>query len=872
MASVAEAFQFGIQLHQAGRLAEAERVYRQILAVEPDHAQALHHLGLVAAQGSHFEAAVELFSRAVRADRTQPTFHANLAEAYRHLDRPVEAEASFRHALKLEPRTPRVRTLLAMLLHKQRRSHEAVAELNEELRRNPEDPFAQGQLGIVLWDLDRLADAETCFRRAVHGEPRSADAHYRLGGALQQQDKRQEAALSYRAALELDPAHCAALNNLGTLLKDEGRFAEAADCFRRATAADPNYASAHLNLGLLLEHQSYWGPAIDSYRAAAAADPTSTLARYCVGAVLQQQEDFSEAATWYEDALRTDPSHVAARMSLGYVLKKMGQLEQAIGHWQEAAARDPQCIDAFNNLGVAWNELGNRQAAIENCRRAVELRPDFGAAHINLTVALLGAGQLDEAVEAGHQAIAVSDNPSQAHGNLANCYQTRGQLDEAIQSHRQAMAHSPGDAQEHSNLLYTLNYHPSVYRQQLADEHRAWGKQHADFLTASARPHINDRSPQRRLRVGYVSGQFRAHAVNAFFEPILASHDHSAVEVYCYANSVIRDETTTRLKGFADHWRDIVGIDDQSASELVRRDQIDVLVDLAGHISGNRLSIFARKPAPVQVTYLGYQNTTGMAAMDYRLTDAYSDPPGTTEAYYTETLVRLPRTFFVYLPTAGAPPVGELPAASRGHVTFGSFNHFAKVTPQVLTAWSQLLAAVPNSRLLILSHASSWISERITKVLAEQGVSPDRVELVPRRPYLQYLDLISQVDIALDAFPFNGHTTTCDCLWQGVPVVARAGDSYVSRFGSSGLITLGLKQLVANSVEQYIDAAARLAADLDGLRQLRSTMRERMQASPLMDFAGFTRDLEAAYRTMWQSWRQSGSGSAQGELTGLWRG
>lgn len=872
MASLAEAFQFGTQLHQAGRLVEAEQVYRQILAVAPHHTLTLHQLGLVAAQAGQFESAVDLFSRAAQADPAQPSFHANLGEAYRHLGRTAEAEASFRHALQLEPRTPRVRTLLAMLLHQQQRDEEALGQLHEELQRQPDDAMARSQMGIVLWHLGRLDEAEHCFRHVVRAEPHSADAHYRLGGVLQQRERRDEAQACYRTAVQLDPAHCAAWNNLGTLLKDAERYGEAADCFRNATAADPNYASAHLNLGLLLEHQSIWGPAVDSYRAAAAADPTSTLARYSLGAVMQQQRNFVEAAAWYEDALRTDPAHVAARMSLGYVLKQLGQLERAIGHWQEAAARDPQCADAFNNLGVAWNELGNRQAAVACCRRAVELRPELSAAHVNLTVALLGAGQLDEAIAAGKQAIAVSDNPSQAYGNLANCYQSRGQLQEALEAHRQAMKLDPADAQQHSNFLYTLNYHPGFTREELADEHRAWGKQHADSLLLASRPHLNDRSPSRRLRLGYVSGHFRTHAVNAFFEPILAAHDHAECEVFCYANSTIRDETTTRLQGLADHWRDITGVDDPAASELVRRDQIDILVDLAGHIAGNRLPIFARKPAPVQVTYLGYQNTTGMAAMDYRLTDEYSDPSGVTDAYYTEKLVRLPRTFFVYQPSAAAPPVGALPAVGNGYVTFGSFNHFAKVTPHVLDAWARLLAKVPGARLIILSHGSPWLSQHISDVFAEQGVDPSRVELAQRRPYKQYLELISQVDISLDTFPFNGHTTTFDCLWQGVPVVALAGDSYVSRFGSSGLITLGLERLVAGSVEQYLDIAARLAADNEDLRQLRMSMRDRMQSSPIMDFVGFTRDLEAAYRAMWQSWCQAAPGAGSGEPLAPWRG
>jgi predicted O-linked N-acetylglucosamine transferase (SPINDLY family) len=385
-------------------------------------------------------------------------------------------------------------------------------------------------------------------------------------------------------------------------------------------------------------------------------------------------------------------------------------------------------------------------------------------------------------------------------------------------------------------------------------EHRQWGRLHADALTAAAGPHSNDRTPDRRLRIGYVSGHFFGHAVNFFSEPILASHDHRQCEVYCYSNSAHADETTARLRTYAQQWREIHALDDEQAAELVRQDQVDILVDLAGHIGGNRLLVFARKPAPIQVTYIGYQNTTGMAAMDYRLTDEWADPPGMSEAYYTEKLVRLPRSFFCYRPSPEAPAVSPLPALSNGFVTFGSFNNFAKVTPEVLSAWGALLQAVPQSRLVILAHAVRSLGEYLARAFERQGISAERVTLADRCSRGEYLEWIRRVDIALDPFPFNGHTTTCDALWQGVPVVTLAGRTYASRFGSSAHVNLDLRDLIAQSPEQYVEIATRLAGDVGRLSELRATLRERMAGSPLLDFAGFTRHLEAAYRQMWQRW------------------
>ncbi len=433
--------------------------------------------------------------------------------------------------------------------------------------------------------------------------------------------------------------------------------------------------------------------------------------------------------------------------------------------------------------------------------------------------------------------------------------QALGRLDEAIEHHRRAVQCDQSASGPHSNLLYALNYHPGYGPQALFDEHRAWGQRHADPHSAARPPHTNDRSPDRRLRVGYVSPHFCAHAVNFFVEPILSAHDHARFEVFCYSDVADEDDTTARLRGYADHWRSTHGLSDNQLEAHIRDDAIDLLVDLTGHIGGGkRMLVFARKPAPIQVTYIGYQNTTGMAAMDYRLTDTYCDPPGTTESLHTEQLVRLPTTFFCYLPSADAPLVVPAPAATAGYVTFGSVNNFAKVTPQVLATWAEILRHVPDSRLVIRADMTDSLRTRLVELFAEQGIDERRLELVNRLPRPQYLRLIERLDIALDPFPFNGHTTTCDCLWQGVPVVTLSGQTYVSRFGGSGLATLGMHELIATTREQYVETAVTLAGDIGRLEHYRATLRERMAASPLLDFSTFTRKLETAYRQVWTAW------------------
>ncbi|MGD9724139.1 MAG: tetratricopeptide repeat protein [Pirellulales bacterium] len=752
MPSVAEVLQQGARHQQAGQWADAERCYRQALAAEPDHPHALHLLGMLAIQLGQLPQAIELIGDAIRIDRNQATFHANLAEAYRLSGDLPKAAAANRAALKLQPQLLNAHVNLAAVLYQMGDLAAAVEQYRQVVKLAPEDASARLSLGRALKAMGQAAEAEACFRRALRIAPDHGPTHTFLCLALVDQGKLAEARAAGQAAVALNPNDAIAHNSLGAVLKDMHLLAEAEVELREAIRLGPQLAAGHNNLGALLLDLNRYGEAID-----------------------------------------------------------------ALGR---AIQLDPQSFQAFCNLARALEEVGRLDEGVAAARRTIELNPGFSYAHCNLGTSLKNLGRLDEALAA---------------------YRMSVQLD-------------PHGAYQGSNLVYALNLHGGYDAQTVFDAHLAWGRAHADAFTAASAPHTNDRTPGRRLRIGYVSAHFWAHAVNFFSEPILAAHDHQQCEVFCYSHGSKHDETNARLRSYADHWREIAQLSDQQASELIRGDQIDILVDLSGHIGGNRLLAFARKPAPVQVTYIGYQNTTGMAAMDYRLTDAWADPPGATDALYTEKLLRLPRAFFCYLPSADAPPVGPLPAAQRGYVTFGSFNNFAKVTPTVLAAWARILNAVPGSRLVVLAHAAESLRQYLHDTFAAQGVGADRWKLVNRCSRGEYLRLIADTDIALDPFPFNGHTTTCDALWQGVPVVTLAGSTYAQRFGSSAHVNLGLAELIARSVDEYVDVAARLAGDVPRLAALRTELRDRMAASPIVDAAGFTRNLESAYRAMWEHW------------------
>jgi protein O-GlcNAc transferase len=484
----------------------------------------------------------------------------------------------------------------------------------------------------------------------------------------------------------------------------------------------------------------------------------------------------------------------------------------------------------------------------------LRLEPTYGAAYHHLAVLYNELRQPDAALECALKGLELEPDSATLCDNLAFALHTQGRGEEALVWYRKAVALNPSESKCYSNLLYSLNYIPGIDAASLFAEHRAWAERHAQPLTALAPPHANDPAPDRRLRIGYVSAHFCRHAVNHFTQPMLSSHDHRRFEIFCYSDVLGGDDVTARLKAAADQWRDVAHKTDEQLAQMVREDRIDILVDLAGHIGGNRLLVFARKPAPVQVTYIGYQNTTGMSAMDYRLTDERADPPGTTDAFYTEQLIRLPRSFFCYQPPDEAPPITPLPARQAGRVTFGSFNSFNKVTPQAITAWLRILRRVPRSELLVLASRGGYVERKFQEIAPKHAVDPQRVKVCGRRSKGEYLKLIQQVDIALDPFPFVGHTTTCDSIWMGVPVVMLEGQTYASRFGGSVLVNVGLEDLIATTVDQYVDLAVRLAKDLDRLDKLRAELRPRMADSPLLDFKGFTRNVEQAYRQMWLKW------------------
>ncbi len=533
-----------------------------------------------------------------------------------------------------------------------------------------------------------------------------------------------------------------------------------------------------------------------------------------------------------------------------------GELGEAEAIYNRILAENPDEPDALHLLGVIASSRGELEKAIDFFDRAIRLRPTAAEYHINLGNALRASGEIELALAHHELATQLAPDEPKWHDNLGSGLRALGRIDEAVISYRKAIALDPQFKAAHHNLLLTLNYDDRLDPRDALRAHREWAQQFADPLPRDTEADDKkDADPDRKLKLAFLSADLRTHSVAFFLEHLLAHHDREQFEIHCYSDVTDPDTTTARLKLGADGWRDIAGLSDEAVADRIRSDCIDIVIELAGHTHQNRLLALARRPAPVQVSYLGYPNTTGMPAIDYRITDGVADPPG-SEGQYVEQVVRLPRTAWCYRPPDDAPAVNDRPASAP--VTFGSFNYFAKISPTMIELWTEILRRTADlgSRLFIKAFPlrDPAVQESLIAKFGTLGLEGARDRLIlsgQQRDPIDHLRHYELVDVALDAFPYAGTTTTCEALWMGVPVVTLGGVAPASRVGVSLLTGIGLPELAAHTTEQYIQAAVDLARDRERMAKLRTGMRQRMSASPLMDGPGFARDFQGAMRDVW---------------------
>ena len=896
--TVTEALSEATSHHQQGRLQEAEHLYRAILANQPAHPEANHNLGVLALQVGKPALGLPYLKAALEGAPHQERFWIDYGEGLLAADRPDEALQALERALpkgagdasatqklyerarkaaardshpgngvtrhdsadKASPGPPQAEVDELIALYQSAPTPEALQAAIHFSKRWPEAAVGWMVRFNCHHLTGQLEDALHAAQQAVRLNPTVPELYLNLGVALGRLDQLKAAESAYRQALELQPDYVQVHYNLGNTLGKLHRLRDAEAAYRQALAIKPDYAEAHYNLANTLRELGRFEEATTSYQHALAINPDNADAHNNLGAVLRDLGRLEEAEAAFREALATNPNYATAHNNLATTLKEAGRLEEAEAAYLHALAIKPDYAEAHYNVGSTLRDLGRLEEAEAYFRHALAINPGYAEAYNNLGAILQGLGRFDEAEAAYRQALDTKPDNARSHYNLGNLFRDRGCLEEALACYERAIALNPRFHDAHSSRLLLLNSHVA-FHPLMEEGIRHWLR----CCVPEGKPERfkNSRDTNRQLRIGLVSPDLRRHSVAYFIEALFRGRDHNAYRLYAYSVTCKEDEVSTRLRGHADRWHACCGWNDERLRRQILEDDIDILVDLAGHTGGNRLLLFGRRAAPVQISYLGYPDVTGLPTMDYRITDGRADPiddPRDVAKAGREALLRLPESFLCFAPPAEAPAVGDPPMIERGHVTFGSFNNLAKLTSEMVAVWAEILRRTPGSRLTLKSRAlaDARAQRHIESLFQRRGIDPARLRLLGMIPGLTgHLALYNEVDVALDAYPYHGTTTTCEALWMGVPVVTLKGGRHVSRVGTSLLSGIGLDELVANDESEYMDIAVTLAGDPGKLGELRQGMRARMLAAPLMDEEGFNRAMEGFFREVWGHWVES---------------
>jgi len=827
-----------LALHQQGQLVQARQSYQAMLASDPSTAAVYHYLGLLEHQSGNPMLALQHLERAVQGTGAEAFYWVNLGNLLKDLQRPREAEEAYQRALAQEPGDALALYNLGHLYQLYGRWSEAAAAFGQAVAQQGDFVLAWEKLAAMELRANRRDQALAAAERALALAPDNAAGWFHLADALGRFERWLDSLEALERCLALQPQFPEAWNNLGLARKNQGDLVGAAAAFKAALQQ---------------------APLSDPSNASIAAETCANLAQLELDG-----HQLNSAQHWSEKALALDARNAKVQFTQGNVLNALGQHEPAVSALRLALELQSDFPEALNNLGNILLNLRRHDESIATFERAIAQRMDYAEGLANLANAQREASFPDLAEKALKEAIRIKPDFAAAHSNLGNAYFDQGKLELALKSYHRGIELGEDDRDFVPNYLFALNYSPSATDADIAAETRslcqakfeAFLSESAGIATGADAPAAIGAIGPRRLRVGYVSPDLWMHPVARFLLPVLQHHDRSRFEVFCYSSRYLKDGMTTEIAKRVEHWREVHQLDDAALAEQIRADGIDLLIDLTMFARDCRPALFARKPAPVQITYLAYVGTTGLATMDYRITDGVLDPPDAGELPFIEQPLRLPRCWWSFSeppPVVTIPDVVPPPCLSRGVISFGSLNNFVKVNEEVRALWAELVASVPGSR-LVLHIKETRARQGLLEFFAARGVASDRITLIGYQNGPDYMATYGQIDIALDTTPFAGGTTSFDALWMGVPLVTLAGERSSSRGGASILTSLGRPEWIARTQEQYIAIAQRLAAAPQQLAAIRSGLRAELRASPLMDNAGFTRELEDLYRQAWKQW------------------
>lgn len=825
--TVNQALQLAANRYKSGQIQDAEDLYRAILKSQPNQPDANHNLGLLEVQAQRPAAGLPYFEIALEALPEQEQYWISYIDALIQAGQTEIArqvlELGRRHGLQGDA----VERLAGRLQAQSKAAQPLKAPKSgtSKKKKVPHKPLGRtpsaGEMNTVvgLYGQRRTTEVETLARSLTMRFPLHGFGWKMLGAALQTQARGENALLCMQKAVRLLPGDAETHSILGVTLKDQGRLSESEASLRRALAIKPDFAEAHNNLGI----------------------------------VLRAQGQLLEAEASLHRALALKPDYAGGHSNLGLILGDQGRLIEAEASLRRALALMPDYVETHSNLGITLLGQGRLAEAETSLRRALALKPNDAEAHNNMGVILQGQGRLLYAEASLRRAVEFNPNYADAHSNLGNVLQEQSRLAEATESYRRALAVKADYAGGHSNLLFCLSQTEGIDAGALFAEHCRFGDQFEGPLRSHWPAHSNLRDPERCLQIGFVSADFRNHAVASFIEPVLVHlAGYKKLSLHAYYNHSTDDSVTQRLRGYLTHWHSVVGLSDAAMAEKIRADGIDILIDLSGHTGHNRLPTFAYKPAPIQVSWLGYPGTTGLQAMDYYLCDRFFIPPGEIDWQFTEKTAYLPAVI-TFKPFDHSPPVNTLPALGNGYITFGSFNRASKLNDSVIALWSMLLSAVPDARMVLVGIPLD-IQAALTQNFFRHGIQAHQLKFYPRSNMQDYLLLHHQVDICLDTFPYGGGTTTLHASWMAVPTLTWAGETPPGRSGASLMNHLGLTKFIAKSIEDFVAKGIYWSKNIAELATLRLEMRARFNASAIGQPERFANSFEAILRTMWLRW------------------
>lgn len=852
--AIEQAFKQAIECHQSGHLQSAENLYAAILKILPSHSEANHNMGLLAVLRNHPEDSLPYFNQALDAEPSRGQYWLSYIDAlYRsgQLEnaRQILALAQQQGLQGAEVESLALRLNSTVLDIEKLEGVHSIDLINLEsvettiLKTDPENTNSRldkpnkptktsaSHRGntpstkeinamFALFNHGRSSEAAALAQKLTSSHPNHADGWKVLGVSYNLLARNADALGPMRKAVELLPNDAESRNNLGIILQALGRLDEAEASYLRALKLNPGYAQAHSNLGACLLQNGRLVEAEASFRYALQIKPDYSRALMNLALTLKDMGRYIEAEAYYRSALELNPNDAFTHCSLGFILHKLSRLNEAETYYKQAIRIDPNFIEAHSNLAATLRDLGRPGEAEISARKALQINPDYLDAHINLGITLFDAGRYTEA-------------------------------DACL---RRVLQSKPDSAEAHSNLLFNLIQIPTENAEALFIAHCRFGAQFETPFASNYQRHTNSRESERCLQIGFISGDLYNHAVAYFFEPLLAQLSQSTqLSLHAYSNHVIEDSTYQRLRGYFAHWNFIYNLSDDVLAEKIRADGIDILIDLSGHTARNRLLVFARKPAPVQASWIGYPGTTGLRSMDYYFSDRYLLPAGQFDSQFTEKIVRLPASA-PFLPSKEAPLVNSLPAVGNGYLTFGSFNRRSKISREVIALWSEILRALPSARMLLGGMPIEGHYEILIEWFAQEGIGRERLDFHLQIDLQSYLTLHHKVDICLDTFPYSGGTTTLHALWMGVPTLTLSGITVASRTGAGILSQLGLESFIAKDSTDFVRKGLFWAENTEELSSIRSNLRERFAQSATGHPELIAAGLEKAMRIMWQRW------------------